>query len=73
MSPPDQFAEPTDGHIGRRVAGRVDDHERDAARAQLLAVLGREVGEDEDDADRPATQHAVDPLGGRARGGRRSR
>ena len=34
MSPPDQFAEPTDGHVGRRVARRVDDDERDGARVQ---------------------------------------
>ena len=52
-------------HIGRGIARRVDDHERDAAGAELLAVPRRDVGEDQDHADRAATQHAVDPLGGR--------
>ena len=61
--PPDQFAEPTDGRVGRRVAGRVDDDERDGPGPQPLAVLGRELGEDEHDADRPAPHDALDPVG----------
>ena len=50
-------------HVGRGIAGGVDDHERDAARAQLLAVRCRDVGEDEHDAHGAPAQDAVDPLG----------
>jgi hypothetical protein len=48
-------------HLGPGVADRVDHHDRDAPGLEL-GVLGRaEVGEDRDDAGRPAGQHLLDP------------
>ena len=45
-----------------RLARRVDDRERDAARWELVAHGLAQVGEHRDDAHRPARQRALDPA-----------
>ena len=45
-----------------RLPGRVDDRERDPARAELVAHGLAQVGEHGDDAHRPAGQRALDPA-----------
>src|SRR5206468_7673178 len=45
-----------------RLAGRVDDDVRDAPRRELGLHRLAEVGEDGDDAGRPASEDALDPA-----------
>ena len=48
---------------GTGVAGRPEDDERDVPGAELLHLLGQEVGRHQQDADRTAVQHALHPAG----------
>ena len=48
--------------VVERFAGRVDDDVRDAPRRELVLHRLAEVGEDGDDAGRPASEDALDPA-----------
>ena len=48
--------------VVERLAGRVDDHERDVPRPELVAHRLAEVGEDGDHAGRPPSEDALDPA-----------
>jgi hypothetical protein len=50
--------------VGVGVAGRVDDDEGDAPRPQPLLDFRGQRGEDQDDAQRAAPEHALDPVRG---------